>query len=121
VEIEVSREVPPATFTESATTSPSSSSRVARSYVPENKDSYFEVRTVRLDPVLRSDRYTVQFMNLTGTEIRLEVNGQVLQLKAGARQLMDLDREFTWRVEDRPAEVGRLVSRDEGVVIAIRR
>jgi hypothetical protein len=97
------------------------SGRVARSYVPASGEPYFDERRVRLDPALRTSRYSVLFVNLTEGGLRLEVNGEVHRLGAGQRVLLEQDREVTWRVEGRPAETTRLSSRDEGVVITIRR
>jgi hypothetical protein len=99
-----------------------SSARVLRSYVPQKEDEpYFEARAVKLDAALRPKGYTILFVNVSQEALLLEVAGKKHTLPAGERLLVESDQELRWKVGDRPAETSRVPSRDEALVVTIRR
>jgi hypothetical protein len=63
---------------------------------------------------------SVNFWNLSPRELVISTAGKRLTLAPGKRMALDLDRQFTWQVEGREAEVGTVAPDAPGLEIVIR-
>jgi hypothetical protein len=66
-------------------------------------------------------RKTVQFWNLSRSEVTLRLDGRQHVLAANTSESFDVPGEFAWQVAGREPEVGRIQAGDPGVTIVIRR
>jgi hypothetical protein len=85
-------------------------------------DSYFDLypRTTR-QASQAGDRASVAFWNLTGTTLRLRVQGRDWALPPGRSLTADLPRSFSWGIVGRQDEQTRLASNQSAAEILIRR
>lgn len=66
-------------------------------------------------------RVSVSFWNLSAHEMVLKVGTQRLTLACGRSATLDLERQFTWQIEGREAQAGRVGANDTALEIVIRR
>jgi hypothetical protein len=66
-------------------------------------------------------RTAVAVWNLSANTLTLTVAGQRRLLPAGQSLTLDLEREFSWQVEGRDAEVTRVPAGETGATLVIRR
>jgi hypothetical protein len=94
---------------------------------PENSSNkaqtpYFEVYSnANGNRPVDGQRKTVQFWNLSGSEVTLKVDGRQHVLAAKTSESFQVPGEFAWQVVGREPEVGRILAGDPGVTIVIRR
>jgi hypothetical protein len=82
-------------------------------------DTYAVAPSATTQP--KSPRCSVSFWNLSGRELVLKVGNQRVTLDRGRSATLDLEREFTWQVEGREAESGRVAANESALEIVIRR
>jgi hypothetical protein len=63
----------------------------------------------------------VSFWNLSGQELVLKVGSQRVTLDRGRSATLELEREFTWQIEGREMEPGRVAAKESALEIVIRR
>lgn len=69
----------------------------------------------------KSPRCSVSFWNLSGQEFVLKVGNQRVTLDRGRNATLELEREFTWQIEGRETESGRVAANESALEIVIRR
>ncbi len=68
----------------------------------------------------RSGACTVTFWNLSDSSLTLRVSGDRRTLERRRSLTLELDREFTWQIDGRAAEVSRAPTEEGGVTVVIR-
>lgn len=59
-------------------------------------------------PPLTSDRFRVGFWNLTGRDVTLTVGSKTVTLAKNREITLDLERQFSWRIDGRSMQIGRV-------------
>jgi hypothetical protein len=67
------------------------------------------------------DRCSVAFWNLSDRDLTVLVAGQSVSLPRGRSVQMELDRQFTWQIDGRPAVSERIPANESAWDILIRR
>lgn len=67
-----------------------------------------------------AERLPVSFLNLSGRELNLTVDGRAYTLSGGKTLRLGLGRSFVWRVGDREPENERIPDRETGLEIVFR-
>jgi hypothetical protein len=70
---------------------------------------------------MANGRVSVGFWNLTGQDLVFQAGGQRLALPRGRNVTLELDRQFTWQVEGRPALKEQAPAGEPAMAIVIRR
>jgi hypothetical protein len=85
--------------------------------------NYFDTYSVSPKDSTRTpgDRCSVSFWNLSGKELTLKIGEQRIPLGSGRHATLDLDRQFTWQIEGRSSESGKVDSTNSALEIIIRR
>jgi hypothetical protein len=86
---------------------------------PHFFDTY--IRTAGRGERKPTGRCVVSFQNLTGREVRLDVDGQRRSLAAGETWRVEPARQFVWRMEGRPAQSEAVSTNLVGLEIVLRR
>jgi hypothetical protein len=93
--------------------------------IPEvtESHSYYDAYSVApRAPVQTSrDRYPVGFRNLTGRELRLQVERQTTVLQPGQTWSTSLPREFVWQVVGRDPQRQAVPAGESALEIVLRR
>jgi hypothetical protein len=92
--------------------------------VPQARESrYFDAYSVA--PTASSQpngsHCSVSFWNLSDRELVLKVGTQRTTLARGRSVTLDLEREFTWQIEGREPQTGRVGKNEAAQEIVIRR
>lgn len=91
---------------------------------PQVRESgYFDAYAAGAAPIVPTGdgRCSVAFWNLTGQDLVLNVAGRRLTLPRAKSVMLDLDRQFVWQVEGRPAQEQRVAGGETALEIVIRR
>jgi hypothetical protein len=89
----------------------------------QHRSRYFDTYAVAPSATTRpnSPRCSVSFWNLSSRDLVLKVGTQSLTLACGRSATLDLEREFTWKIDGREAESGRVAANESALEIIIRR
>lgn len=88
------------------------------------QSSYFDAYAVAPSAArapATSNRCSVSFWNLSGRELILKVGERRVTLDSGRSSTLNLDRQFTWQIEGRDPQNGRIAATDSALEIVIRR
>jgi hypothetical protein len=85
--------------------------------------SYFDAYKVapRENDRVVAERCSVGFWNLTDKPMRLAIDGQSQVLASGKNVVVDLRRQFVWRVEGRDPQSESVPTTESAIEIVIRR
>jgi hypothetical protein len=92
---------------------------VAQESDPHFFDTY--IRTAGRGERRPGGRCVVSFQNLTGREVRLDVDGQRHNLAVGETWRVEPPRQFVWRMEGRPGQSEAVSTNLVGLEIVLRR
>lgn len=67
------------------------------------------------------ERFQVDFWNLSGQELILQVSGQTYVLIPGNKVQLDLGRQFVWQIAGREPQAETIPANESGVEIVVRR
>jgi hypothetical protein len=85
--------------------------------------SYFNAYSVapRSSDSPGAERCRVGFWNLTAQDLTLTIAGKTYHVQRGTSVRLDLDRQFTWRVDNREVQNEQVATGESALEIVIRR